>query len=136
YRTVYPVETSRHATRAVLGISPSHPVFAVVGSLRRNKGLAELLEAWDLMELADPAARPILVIAGSPMDQPTADLLRDRAQQDPGVKVFLGRLADDELISLVDAADVVLLPYQEVLNSGVLFLAWSRGRPVLGPALG
>jgi len=134
YRTAYPAETHRDTTRAALGIPPTEVVYAVVGSLRRNKGLAELLDAYD--QMGNGSVRPVLIIAGTPLDQPTAELLRDRARRDPVVKVFLGRIEDDQLVSLVDAADVMVLPYQEVLNSGVLFLAWSRGRPVVGPAMG
>ncbi|WP_271597468.1 glycosyltransferase [Bradyrhizobium sp. CCBAU 45384] len=45
-------------------------------------------------------------------------------------------LPDIDLERHIDNAHAVVLPYQKVLNSGAIFLALSRNRPVLAPKMG
>src|SRR5262249_6434345 len=77
-----------------------------------------------------------LVIAG---EAATAELEREivrAAEDDPRVRLFLQDVADEELQVFLNAADLVALPYQRILNSGSALLSLSFGRPVLAPAGG
>jgi hypothetical protein len=47
-----------------------------------------------------------------------------------------GHVADEDICSLFDAADVVVLPYEDVLNSGSAILALSLDKPVIAPLVG
>lgn len=99
------------------------------GFLRPYKGVDVLLGAF--AGLADPQAR--LVVAGKPADDGMRRLVEAGCAADPRVRARLEFLSDPELAELVAAATVVVLPYREIHNSGVVFAALSLGRPVLVP---
>jgi glycosyltransferase involved in cell wall biosynthesis len=52
------------------------------------------------------------------------------------VRLLPRHIADDDMQVLLNAADCVVLPYNEVLTSGAAMLAMSFGRPVVAPDLG
>jgi glycosyltransferase involved in cell wall biosynthesis len=91
------------------------------GLLRPYKGLDVLLDAWQGIEGAE------LWIVGMPRMDISA--LRARA----GERVhFVPRFVDDgELSEHFRAADLVVLPYREADQSGVLFTALAFGTPLL-----
>jgi glycosyltransferase involved in cell wall biosynthesis len=97
------------------------PVVLCFGLMRPYKGIDLLLEAWRGIEGAE------LWIAGMPrMD--IASLLADAP---PGVR-FTARFIDDhELPAYFRRADLVVLPYREIDQSGVLFTALAFGKPLL-----
>ncbi len=55
---------------------------------------------------------------------------------DPRISFDLRALDKRELKDFVCASDLVVLPYNKILNSGVAMVALSLGRPILGPAAG
>jgi len=99
------------------------------GYLRPYKGLDALLAAF--AGTTDPQLR--LVVAGEPASAEMRALVTDAAGADPRVTPHLGFVADDALAALVGGSAVVVLPYREIHNSGVVFAALSLGRPVLVP---
>ncbi|WP_369140400.1 glycosyltransferase [Modestobacter versicolor] len=130
-----PVVTIPHGHyRAELGAAGDLPrddgrTLLFFGFLRPYKGVDVLVEAFG--QLADPAAR--LVVAGEPATPAMRALVEDAAAADPRVEPHLSFLPDEELSALVRAATVVVLPYREIHNSGVLFAALSLACPVLVP---
>ena len=46
------------------------------------------------------------------------------------------RIQNDELQLYLNAADFVVLPYEQILTSGSAVLAFSFARPIIAPALG
>ena len=99
------------------------------GYLRPYKGVDALLAAF----AAVPDTDVRLVVAGEPASAGMRTLVEEAAAADPRVTGRLGFAADDELAGLVRASSVVVLPYREIHNSGVVFAALSLGRPVLVP---
>jgi glycosyltransferase involved in cell wall biosynthesis len=97
------------------------PVVLCFGLMRPYKGVDVLLEAWRGIEGAE------LWIVGMPrMD--TAPL---HATATPGVR-FVERFVDDgELAALFERAELVVLPYREIDQSGVLFTALAFAKPLL-----
>jgi glycosyltransferase involved in cell wall biosynthesis len=102
------------------------PVVLFFGLLRPYKGLDLLLEAW--RGIADAE----LWIVGRPRI-PLAPL---RAAAPPGVRFVPRFVAEDELPAFFARADLVVLPYTEIDQSGVLFTALGHGRPLLLSAVG
>ena len=101
-------------------VDPSGPLALMPGLIRPYKGLDVLLEAWPRVREHVPAAT--LLVAGRPM-MDTGALRLDQ----PGV-VFLRRyLSDAELAAALRRADVVVLPYRRIDNSGVLAAALAFG---------
>ncbi len=101
--------------------STDKPVVLFFGLLRPYKGLDVLLEAWRGIDDAE------LWIVGMPrMD---ISSLRSRA---PASVRFVPRfVADAELPAYFARADLVVLPYREIEQSGVLFTALAFGKPLL-----
>lgn len=67
-----------------------------------------------------------------------ADEIRDAAGNDPRIRLVFRTepIPEDELERMIDGHDAVVLPYTNVLNSGVAFHALSRNKPILAPAVG
>ncbi len=125
-----PIEhTPASQPRAVTG----RPVnLAFIGQLRRYKGpdvLATLVAGFD----ADAVH---LTMAGMCRDEQLADELRAAAAGATNIALDFGFLENAAMEARVDAADVVILPYRQILNSGSALLALSRHRPVIAPRLG
>lgn len=94
------------------------PVVALVGLLRPYKGLDLLYEAWG--SGIDDAQ---LWVAGMPrMQLPAAPA---------GAQLVSRFVSDAELAAVLRRADLVVLPYREIDQSGVLFAALGLGRPLL-----
>jgi len=95
------------------------PVVLFFGLIRPYKGLDVLLEAW---RRARPDAE--LWVVGMPrMD---ASFIHG-----PGVRTALRFVSGAELAGAFEAADLVVLPYREIDQSGVLFTALAFGKPLL-----
>lgn len=135
YLGVYPDFCSRAEARHRLGIAEDEVVYGLIGAIKPYKGLTALLDAFDSVTSADPRPRRLLV-AGAP---DRADVTRDfleRCRDHPLVTLHARRIPDDELQLFLRATDVAVLPYADVLNSGVLLLALTFGLPVIVPAEG
>jgi glycosyltransferase involved in cell wall biosynthesis len=97
------------------------PVVLCFGLMRPYKGIDVLLEAWRGVEGAE------LWIAG----MPRMDISALRAAAPPGVRFVPRFIGDGELPAYFRAASLVVLPYREIDQSGVLFTALAFGKPLL-----
>jgi D-inositol-3-phosphate glycosyltransferase len=109
------------------------------GAVRPYKGLEHLVGAFQL--LAPRNGRYRLIIAGEPK-KGSEDYLRDIQESingDSSRKQVIQKfefIPDSETELYFKAADVLVLPYTEVFQSGVLFLAYSFGLPVIASDVG
>lgn len=99
------------------------------GLVRPYKGVEELVAAF--REVGREGLR--LTIAGRPLNDETAQRLARLVDGDPRIDLDLRFLDEPELVRLVSAAELVVLPYREMYNSGSLLAALSLDRPVLVP---
>jgi hypothetical protein len=83
-----------------------------------------------------PGADVILFMAGFPECSQTAESLGSVATLEPRLRLELRFIRKDEVQLFFKSADLIVLPYREILNSGVALLALSFNRPVLVPAIG
>jgi glycosyltransferase involved in cell wall biosynthesis len=106
------------------------PVVLFFGYLSPYKGVDVLVDAFARVE--QPAE---LWIAGVPrLDM---DALRRAAERSPRRVRFLPRFVEDEeLPALFRRADVVVLPYRVIEQSGVLYTALAFGRPLVVSRVG
>jgi glycosyltransferase involved in cell wall biosynthesis len=105
-------------------VDPDGPLAVTPGLIRPYKGVDVLLSAWPAVRERVPDAT--LLLAGRPM-MDTGSL----AVGQPGV-VFLPRyLSDSELAAALRRADLVVLPYRRIDNSGVLAAALAFGAPLV-----
>ncbi len=105
---------------------------AYVGLVRRYKGVNTLIRAFGEAR-TEGAERFTLFVGGQPSSTALGEELRGLAERDPRVELHLGFLTDAELVRAVTAAQLVVLPYREMHNSGTVLAALSLDRPVLVP---
>jgi glycosyltransferase involved in cell wall biosynthesis len=117
-------------------IEPGDTVALLFGLIRPSKGLEDLLEAFALLR---SEARLKLLIVGHPTKFADMPALREKVRQ-LGIedRVFIDPryVRMEEVGALVDLATVVVLPYRNATQSGVLHLAYTFGRPVVASAAG
>ena len=102
------------------------PVVLFFGLIREYKGLDVLLSAWEGVGGAE------LWIVGNPR----MDVSALRAAAPPGVRWVTRFVSDAEATAVMQAADVVVLPYREIDQSGVLFTAMGHGKPMILSSVG
>jgi beta-1,4-mannosyltransferase len=132
YRDVYPNTISRAEARDRLGISHDATVLGFVGLIRSYKHVPQLLSTF--RQLHDQDA--VLLVAGRVMWPETVEGIRSTAGADPRIRLHLDFVPDDDIQIYLNAADLVVLPFREILNSGSALLALSFDRPVLVPRAG
>lgn len=129
YRAVLAETPDPSAARRRLELEDSQRVIATVGKLRPYKGVFDLLEAMKAVEA--PGCH--IVVAGEPEDANTRGRLLSYARYS-WCTVIDRRLDDEELLAVVSASDLVVLPYRNVLNSGSALYALSANRPIAVPS--
>ena len=102
------------------------PVVLCFGLMRPYKGIDVLLEAWRGIGHAE------LWVVGLPK----MDIAPLRAAAPPNVRFVPRFVVDGEIPAFFRRADLVVLPYREIDQSGVLFTALAFGRPLLLSAVG
>ncbi len=122
-----------------LGIRGDEKTILFFGAIRPYKGLEYLVEAFQLLTVTHPEYR--LIIAGEP--RKGAEQYLDEIQRTINRHVHRGQvlqeiryIPDEETELYFKAAYVLSLPYTHVFQSGVLFLGYSFGLPVVGADVG
>jgi glycosyltransferase involved in cell wall biosynthesis len=134
YLGVYPNVIGRVQARYQLGVPPRALTFCFVGAVRRYKGIDRLIDAFSAVFRERGDAR--LLLAGPGLSGAEVRRLSARARAVRGIITRLERIPEWDLQIYLNAADVVVLPYEEALNSGALMLAFTFGRPVIASRRG
>lgn len=130
YRQQYPPASG--SSRAILGISQRAKVILFFGAVRAYKNVETLVEAFREVTRDDV----LLYIVGQPNSKTLTERIADLARQDARVTLKFEFARAEDVPTYLGAADLVVLPYREVLNSGSAMLALSCNRPVLVPRRG
>ena len=101
-----------------------------LGRISPYKGLEYLAEAWKIIRAANPQAR--LIIAGS------GELYFDvhELSADERVELHNRYIENSELVRFIQRASVVVLPYVEATQSGVVMTAYAFNKPVVATNVG
>lgn len=130
YRDAYP--PCEINAREALGVAPGARVILFFGEVRAYKNVDSLVRAFHEVK----PANAVLLIAGRPKGQALADEIVSAAARDSRVRLTLGFIKREQVAWYFRAADLVVLPYRQILNSGSALLGLSLNRPVLVPDLG
>ncbi|MDJ0553990.1 MAG: glycosyltransferase [Microcoleaceae cyanobacterium MO_207.B10] len=134
YRDVYQKLVDLVEARKELNLPESGKVYLNLGLLRPYKGIENLLQVWQ--DNQDIFADDTLLIVGKPWNESYAKKLQELATGIKGVIINPQFVDNSKLHLYFSAANVVVLPFKKILNSGSLILAMSFGKPVLAPRLG
>ncbi|WP_199618150.1 glycosyltransferase family 4 protein [Paenibacillus alkalitolerans] len=116
--------------RKRFGISPDRFLFMFIGRITPYKGVDKLVDAFLSLKLQSSG----LLIAGKVDSGYSLDFI-DKVN-DGTVKVYPHFVDDQELADFLRAADVIVLPYNQITTSGSAILALSYKKPVIAPRLG
>jgi len=122
-----------------LGLSQQYKAILFLGRISPYKGIDLLLAAFRRLVAEQSAFR--LIIAGE-LKKGSEDylkLINQTIQRDFNPEQVISKIQfvpDEEMELYLKAADVLVLPYKEIFQSGVLFLAYSYGLPVVATDVG
>jgi glycosyltransferase involved in cell wall biosynthesis len=105
-------------------------VLLFFGYVRKYKGLMNLIEAMPLIK--DGAQNPHLLIVGEFYDdpQPYYDAI-NRLGLDNNITIVNKYVANETVHLYFTAASLVVLPYNEATQSGILSIAYGFAKPVV-----
>lgn len=132
YIECYEDETTPDEARSELDIDPGTTLFLYFGRIREYKNLPELVTAFKQIDRPDAQ----LLIVGSPRNDELAAQITARFDPEDNVRTEFRFVPEAEIQTYMNAADVVTLPFSELLTSGSAMLAMSFGKPVIVPAIG
>ena len=101
------------------------------GFVRRYKGIEKLVQSFAALPDAQESYR--LTIAGRPNPKPYGEELLSAFSEVKNISWLLDFQSEKSSAELFCDADLVVLPYKNMVNSGALLLGLSLGRPVLAP---
>ncbi len=134
YQGVYPDGITRQRARRRLGLASDHRVLITLGRIRPYKGIDRLLDAFEQPPLDAPDLR--LLVAGNPGSGAGVAALVERLSHSPRVVSMTERVPARRVQVWMRAADLAVLPYTGVLNSGSFLLAETFRLPVVAPRAG
>jgi len=126
---------SRKEARQRLGIPSDAEVLLFFGYVRRYKGLDVLIEALAIARQRRPQLR--LLVAGEfyENEQKYREQIATLGLE-PYVTVVNQYIPNEAVGMYYRASDVVVLPYREATQSGILATAYTFQRPVIATAVG
>lgn len=130
--------TSEEAKQRI-GIRSGEKTILFFGKIRPYKGLEYLVSAF--LDLATRSEEYHLIVAGMPgkgQEKYWGSILEQICNHVYSNRVLIraSYIPDDEVESYFKASDLLVLPYRNVYESGVLFLGYNFGLPVLAADVG
>lgn len=129
---------TKHEARSLLQLSEKHKVLLFFGNIAPYKGLDLLVASFVEASKEDPNLH--LIVAGRPKGSEAYWATIQKSIRDAGlanrVHEHIEFIPDEKVEVFFKAADVLVLPYNHVFQSGVLFLGYSFGLPVIATDVG
>lgn len=131
--TVPNTDLSPAEAKRILGIATTDKVLLCYGQIAPYKGLEYLVRAFAQLLKADATYR--LIIAGKPKwnNAYWKNIQQSIDELGSGGRVItrIEHVPDEETELYFKAADVLILSYKQIFQSGVIFLGYSFGLPVI-----
>ena len=128
---------TKNQARKYFGLNNRGKVLLFFGFIKEYKGLDMLLEA---VEIASKSIDELtLIIAGAAESKKLVDSYKKMISGLPkNVNVIYHSefIHHDKVANYFIACDILILPYKIISHSGVLHLAYSFGRPIIGTRVG
>ena len=132
YKNTHANCVTQEEARAYYGISAEAFVFSYLGSIQPYKNLNEFLDVFDRVRLTSDR-EVVALIGGVPSDFNTVTELIRRWGTNPNVLLRMEIIPDHEIQYIHHAADVMVIPYGDTLNSGAAYMAASFGKTFVIP---
>jgi beta-1,4-mannosyltransferase len=126
YKGIY--QPNHHHVRMRMGIPSDQYVYLFLGSIKPYKGIQQLIKAFN--ELKDPMC--CLLVVGKPTTE-MKEMLEQAQLKNNQIKLDLRFIPDEEIYDILDSANILVLPYEEITTSGSAILALSYYKPIIAP---
>lgn len=133
YAPLYPSVPPQKVAKREIGLAHSDRIILFFGAIRPYKGVEEIL---DVAQGFAEEEKTFFIIAGRPLTKVYKKELDGIASDKPCIRMYLEHISEEKVPLLFGAADLVLLPYRRILNSGTAFLALTFGKPIMAPRQG
>jgi len=121
------IETDKQ-TKKLAELYPDDAInFVFPGAIRRNKGIDDLLEAWIKSDILKDGEKCRLIVAGRDPD----GFLKNYDIKGLNIYFDLKMLSNEEYVAYMNIADIVLMPYRDISQSGVLFACMEHHKPMM-----
>ncbi|WP_414564042.1 MULTISPECIES: glycosyltransferase family 4 protein [unclassified Anabaena] len=132
YRQIYSNKITREAARSSFDIYPGCNLLLFLGYIDYYKNIPHLVQVFRELDINNW----VLLIAGKIEVPELGTQISNLAGNDSRVKLHFSFVPEEQLQIYFHAADLVVLPFQEILNSGSALLALSFDSPILVPDKG
>lgn len=132
YITWYENKICRNESRKTLGLNKDEIVFLFFGSIRPYKNVEGLIRVFNNVSFEKKIK---LLIVGNCQNYQLQDEIFNSVKNNTNIKVVLNSIPDNEVQLYMNATDLVVLPYKDILTSGVVILAMSFGKPLIVPEI-
>jgi hypothetical protein len=133
YIDAYPNNINRNMARRKLNIEKTSKVFLYFGAIRSYKGVIRLIKEF---RNNDNLKEAILLLVGKPFSEEIVKEIEYLVRDVKNIKPFLYFVPSEKIQLFMNAADIVVFPFGEILTSGSIILAMSFGKPVIAPRKG
>jgi glycosyltransferase involved in cell wall biosynthesis len=133
---IFGERVERNIARRELRIPDAAPVILFFGYIRKYKGLDIILQAMPEMLKSLPDLR--LIIAGEFYDdeQEYLEMMKDLEIPFENLVLATNYISNDEVAKYFCAANVVVLPYRDATQSGIVQIAYNFDVPVIATDVG
>lgn len=130
----------REEAKKRLGLDPKEKIILFFGRIAPYKGLELLISAFEKTVRTDRNCR--LIIAGQIKEKHLdeywkniQEMISERGLEDSVIQ-RIEYIPDEEIEVYYKSADVLILPYKHIFQTGVLFIAYYFGLPVIATDVG
>lgn len=127
----YPNSTNKYVSRKKLKIGLNKKVILFFGRIEKYKGLKLLMESFCRLD-----SNYHLIVAGKFEDYSYYNEIKRKSINNTNITIFPHFIQENDIQYYFNASNLVVLPFNEIMNSGSLLLALSFNKPVLCPNKG
>ncbi|KAA9407019.1 glycosyltransferase [Haloarcula sp. CBA1131] len=132
YISTYENNVSKAEARDWLSVDADSFVYLYFGLIREYKGVPDLIATFNDANIDDSE----LYIVGQPWTEEIASELKSQSKELDEIQLVLKYVDDEQIQYYLNMADVLVLPYRNILNSGSVHLGLSFGVPIIAPKTG
>lgn len=132
---IYPNDITGGEARQKLNLPLDGFNFLFFGKARVYKGIENLILSF--REIAKKDENLLLMLQTAPHRADYTEKLIDLAKASSQIHVFTSSYFPDEDFQIyINAADIIVLPFRDILTSGSAITALSFGKPIIVPKIG
>lgn len=133
YINCYKNKISRRNARKMLNLKENDLILLYFGRILPYKGINKLIRSFKTIEKVEKLK---LLIVGEPLNNQIRNELVNECNNIKNIITKLRFIENDEIQIYMNASDILIFPFQQILTSGAIFLGISFGKPIIAPKLG